>query len=36
VIRGVVDDIDDGDSITEVVLRVDGITEVVDETELAG
>jgi hypothetical protein len=35
VIRGVVDDIDDGDTIIEVVSRVRGITEVVDETEIA-
>ena len=36
VIRGVVDDVDDSDSIVEVVTRVRGITDVVDETELAG
>lgn len=35
VIRGVVDDVDDADTITEVVSRVRGITQVVDETELA-
>jgi osmotically-inducible protein OsmY len=35
VIRGVVDDIDDGDTIIDVVSRVRGVTEVVDETELA-
>lgn len=36
VIRGVIDDVDDSDSIIEVVSRVNGISEVVDETELAG
>ena len=36
VIRGVVEDIEDSDSIVEVVSRVRGITDVVDETELAG
>ena len=35
VIRGVVDDIDDSDSIVEVVSRVKGISDVIDETELA-
>lgn len=35
VIRGVVLDVDDSDGIVEVVSRVDGITDVVDETELA-
>jgi hypothetical protein len=34
VIRGVVDGIEDTDSIVEVVERVSGVTEVVDETEL--
>ena len=34
VIRGVVDGIEDTDAILEVVSRVDGITTVVDETEL--
>ena len=36
VIRGVIDDVDDSDSIIEVVSRVNGISDVVDETELAG
>ena len=36
VIRGVIDDVDDSDSIIEVVSRVSGISDVVDETELAG
>jgi len=35
VIRGVVDDVDDSDAILEVVSRVAGISDVVDETELA-
>jgi hypothetical protein len=35
VIRGVVDDVDDSDAIIEVVSRVKGITDVIDETELA-
>jgi hypothetical protein len=35
VIRGVVDDVDDSDAIVEVVSRVDGISDVIDETELA-
>ena len=35
VIRGVIDDIDDSDAIVEVVSRVRGITDVVDQTELA-
>jgi hypothetical protein len=34
-IRGVVDDIYDSDAIAEVVERVEGIDEVIDETELA-
>jgi hypothetical protein len=36
VIRGVVDDLDDGDSIVDVVGRVDGIDEVRDETVFEG
>jgi len=36
VVRGVVDDIEDGDTIAAVIERVDGIDEVVDQTELAG
>ena len=36
VIRGVVDDLDDGDSIVDVVGRVDGIAEVRDETVVRG
>jgi hypothetical protein len=35
VIRGVIDDVDDSDSIIEVISRVEGISDVVDETELA-
>ena len=35
-IRGAVDDLDDGDAIVEVAQRVDGIDDVVDETEVAG
>ena len=35
VVRGVVDDIDTADDIVAVIERVSGITEVVDETELA-
>jgi hypothetical protein len=35
-IRGVVDDLDDGDAIVEVAQRVDGIDDVVDETEVDG
>jgi hypothetical protein len=36
VIRGVVEDLDDGDSIVEVVSRVDGIEDVRDETVFEG
>jgi hypothetical protein len=35
VVRGIVDDIDDSDAIAAVIERVEGIDEVVDETELA-
>lgn len=35
VIRGVIDDVDDSDAILEVVSRVEGISDVIDETELA-
>jgi hypothetical protein len=35
VVRGVVDDINDGDNIASVIERVTGVEEVVDETELA-
>jgi hypothetical protein len=35
VIRGVVDDVEDSDAIIDVVSRVDGISDVIDETELA-
>lgn len=35
VIRGVIDDVEDSDAIIEVVSRVEGISDVVDETELA-
>lgn len=36
VIRGVLDDIDDSDTIAEVVQGVDGVEEVIDQTDLAG
>ena len=36
VLRGVVDEIDDGDALVEVASRVRGVTEVRDETEVAG
>lgn len=36
VIRGVLDDIDEGDTIAEVIQGVDGVQEVVDQTDLAG
>jgi len=36
VLRGVVDSIDDGDSLVEVASTVRGVTEVRDETEVAG
>jgi hypothetical protein len=35
VVRGVIDDIEDGDTIASVIERVDGVEEVIDETELA-
>ena len=35
VVRGVVDDVDDSDMIMAVIERVDGIENVIDETELA-
>ena len=35
VVRGVVDDINDGDNIASVIERVAGVEEVIDETELA-
>jgi hypothetical protein len=35
VVRGVVDDVDDSDMIVAVIERVDGIEDVIDETELA-
>ncbi len=35
VVRGIVDDIDDGDTIAGVIETVDGVEEVIDETELA-
>jgi hypothetical protein len=35
VVRGIVDDIDDGDNIASVIERVAGVDEVIDETELA-
>jgi len=36
ILRGVVDDLDDGDDLVAVVERVRGIDSVVDETEVAG
>jgi len=36
VLRGTVDSLDDGDSLAEVASRVTGVTEVRDETEVAG
>ena len=36
VLRGVVDEIDDGDALAEVASGVSGVTEVRDETEVAG
>jgi osmotically-inducible protein OsmY len=36
VLRGVVDTIDDGDSLVEVASRVRGVRDVRDETEVAG
>lgn len=35
VVRGIVDDIDDGDTIAAVIERVNGVEEVIDETDLA-
>ncbi len=35
VVRGIVDDVDDSDTIAAVIEAVDGIEEVIDETELA-
>ena len=35
VVRGIVDDINDGDNVAAVIERVDGVEEVIDETELA-
>jgi hypothetical protein len=35
VVRGVVDDIEDSDNVAEVISKVPGVTEVVDETEVA-
>jgi len=35
VVRGIVDDINDGDNIAAVIERVNGVEEVIDETELA-
>lgn len=34
VVRGVVDDLSDSDALAEVIERVDGVEEVIDETEL--
>ena len=36
VIRGVVDDLSDSDALVEVIERVDGVDNVVDQTELPG
>lgn len=36
VVRGIVDDIDDSDTIAAVIERVDGIHTVIDQTELPG
>jgi len=36
VLRGVVDEIDDGDALVEVASGVNGVTDVRDETEVAG
>jgi hypothetical protein len=36
VVRGVVDDIDDTDNIVEVITRVTGVDEVIDELEVRG
>ncbi len=35
-VRGVVDDLDDTDAITEVVTRVRGVTQVIDELDVHG
>jgi hypothetical protein len=35
VVRGVVDDVDDADTVVAVIERVAGVDEVIDETELA-
>ena len=35
VVRGIVDDVNDGDNIAAVIERVNGVDEVIDETELA-
>ena len=34
VVRGIVDDVDDSDTIVAVIESVDGIEEVIDETDL--
>jgi hypothetical protein len=36
VVRGVVDDIDDTDNVAAVIGTVDGVTEVIEELEVAG
>jgi hypothetical protein len=36
VVRGEVDDIDDTDNVVEVISRVSGVEEVIDETEVRG
>jgi osmotically-inducible protein OsmY len=36
VVRGVVDDLDDTDNIVEVITRVSGVDEVVEELEVRG
>ena len=35
-VRGMVDDLDDGDNVVEVVNHVSGVTEVIDELEVRG
>jgi hypothetical protein len=35
ILRGVVDDLEDGDNLAAVIEQVDGIDEVRDETEVA-
>jgi osmotically-inducible protein OsmY len=35
-VRGLVDDIDDTDNVVEVISRVSGVDEVIDELEVRG